>query len=247
VQLTLRVDIDNPLPSYTRALSFDVGDGDGTVHAAKVYQHDSSGTGWDPSPIATLTDVGCTGIGRLTMQGSSCGSSWLSLDNFGANLSDGDALIDAFYKRGRQVKIELFADAAATTRLATIVKRVDGVPPKAAALATVPWLELDATTKHALVEYDGSSASFTASWAGNASVTAKDITFCLAGNCSGDTRAAHEDVDGKRGAASSKVLTLNPVPAGAATFKEIALYGRDREQMGVSSNYVSCGGATSCN
>lgn len=243
VQRTVRVDLANAAPSYTRALSFDVGDGGGVVHAARVYPHDASGIAWDTTPIAALDDHGCTGLGRLTIQGSSCGSSWVSLDNWGASdLTNGDALIDAFYKRGRQVKVELYADLAATQLVATVVKRIDGVPPKSAVLASVPWLELDASTKAALVSYDGSSASFTASWAANTAVSAKDITFCLAGNCSGDASAAHEPINGT----NSKSLTLRHLPAGAASYKQISLYGRDREQMGVSTNYVSCGGAESC-
>lgn len=245
VQRTMRVDITDPQINYTRALSFDVGDGDGTVHAAKVYQHDAAGTGWDTTPIAVLSDNGCTGLGRLTIQGSSCGSSWVSLDNFGGSLTEGDKLIDAFYKRGRQVKIDLYSDLAATTLVATVVRRVDGVPPKAAVLSAVPWLELDAATKAALVSYDGMSPTFTASWVANAAVSAKDITFCLSGACSGAQRAAHENVDDGHGA-GSKVLTLTTTPAGASAYKQISLYGRNREQMGVSTNYVSCGGAASC-
>ena len=145
------------------------------------------------------------------------------------------------------VKVELFSDQAATQISATFLKRVDGVPPKAAGLASIAWLELEGATRTALVAYDGASADFTASWAGNAAVSPKDITFCLAGNCSGAAMAAHADVDGKRNGSTSKTLTWNPAPAGASAYKQISLYGRDREQMGVSSNFISCGGAGSCN
>ncbi len=249
VQRTLRVDIVDLNPSYTRALSFDVSNFDGTVHAAKVYQHDVAGTGWDTAPIATLDDSAtCSApIPRLTVVGSSCGSSWVSLDNFGGDLTGGDALIDAFYKRGRLVKVELFSDQAATHLSATFMKRVEGVPPKAAALSSVPWLELEGATKTALVGYDGATATFTASWAGNATVSPKDITLCLASNCSGTAMAGHSEVDGKHNGSTTKTLTWSPTPAGASAYKQISLYGRDREQMGVSSNFISCGGAASCN
>ena len=249
VQRTLRVDIVDLHPSYTRALSFDVSNFDGTVHAAKVYQRNVAGTGWDTTSIAALDDgATCTAaIPRLTIVGSSCGSSWVSLDNFGGDLAGGDALIDAFYKRGRLVKVELFSDQAATHLAATIMKRVEGVPPKAAALASVPWLELEGATKTALVTYDGATANFKASWAGNATVSPKDITLCLAGNCSGAAMAGHSEVDGKRNGSTTKTLTWSPTPAGASAYKQISLYGRDREQMGVSSNFISCGGAASCN
>jgi hypothetical protein len=243
VQRTVRVDIDNATPEYLRALSFDVGTGEGAARLAKVYQRDEAGTGWDASPLVVLDegDSACvsSGIPRLTVQGASCGSSWLSLP--GDSLS-GDALIDAFYKRGRQVRIDLYADAAGTTLLASVVKRVEGVPPKLAALENLPWLELDASTKAALVSFDGSIPSFTASWQVNNVVSGKDITFCLAGDCTGTNLAAHDNVSSVHSGINRKTLTLDFSPAGAAAYKQISLYGRDREQMGVSSNYVSCGG-----
>ncbi len=258
VQRTLRVDIVDLNPSYTRALSFDVSSFDGTVHAAKVYQRSVDGTGWDTTPIVSLDDTPpcSTPVAsrvralrlyspRLTIVGS-CDSSWLSLDNFGGDLAGGDALIDAFYKRGRVVKVDLFSDPAATQLSATYMKRVDGVPPKAAALSSIPWLELEGATKTALVAYDGTTASFTASWAGNASVSPKDITLCLAGGCSGSAMAAHSEIDGKRNGSTTKTLTWSLTPSGASAYKQISLYGRDREQMGVSSNFISCGGAASC-
>ena len=74
-----------------------------------------------------------------------------------------------------------------------------------------------------------------------------DITFCLAGDCSGQARAAHSEISGRRQGSTSKTLAWTPTPAGASAYKQISLYGRDREQMGVSSNFISCGGAPSCN
>lgn len=248
VQRTSRVDVVDSPARYTRALSFDIGTNEGTIRAARVYQRNLAGTGWESTPMAVLDDSACLNSSpRLSIVGSSCGSSWLSLDNFGGDLAGGDALIDAFYKRGRQVKVELYADRAATHLSSTVIKRVDGVPPKASALAGVPWIELEAATKKALASYDGALADFTATWAGNASVSPKDISFCLSSNCSGAARAAHSEVDGKRHGATSKKLTWGPVPAGASAYKQISLYGRDRDQVGVSSNFVSCGGALNCN
>jgi hypothetical protein len=243
VQRTLRVDIDSATPDYLRALSFDVGNGGGTARLAKVYQRDEAGTGWDSVPLVVLDegDAACASSGspRLTIQGGSCGSSWLSLQGNGLS---GDALIDAFYKRGRQVRIDLFAEPSGTTLLASVVKRVEGVPPKLAALGNLPWLELDASTKAALASYDGSGATFTASWQVNKAVSGKDITFCLAADCSGTNRVAHADVSSARSGVNQKTLALDLAPASAAAYKQLSLYGRDREQMGVSSNYISCGG-----
>jgi hypothetical protein len=244
-QRTVRVDIDGATPDYYRALSFDVGNGGGIVRLAKVYQRNEAGTGWDSSPLVVLDrgDSACASSDtpRLTIQGGSCGSSWLSLQGNGAS---GDELIDAFYKRGRQVRIDLYSDDAGTALVTSVIKRVEGVPPKLAALASVPWLELDTTTKAALVSYDGSVPTFTASWLPSRAVGGKDITFCLSGACGEGTpsRAAHDDVSNARSGVSSKTLTLDYVPSGASAHKQIALFGRDREQMGIQTNYVSCGG-----
>ena len=261
VQRTVRVDLaagspDN-LPQYTRALQFDIAGSDGTsatgVRAAKVYQRNVDGTLWEPNPLVTLvlTDaciaqVQSGDVARLGLLGSSCGASWLSLGDSGQPdaAALGDALIDNFYKRGRKVRIDLFATVGATgTALASIVKRVEGVPPKFAALASFPWLELDVKTRDDLKTFDGVAPTFTASWTPNPTVSAHDITFCLGGNCQGASRAAHTGVVLGR---SSVVMTLEARPAGAASYKLISLYGRDHDQVGVSTNYVSCGGAASC-
>lgn len=245
VQRITRADVANPTPIYTRALSFDisstVGGVTNTIQAAKIYQHDSSGTGWDSTPLVVLDNSnGCSSQNHLTVQGSSCGSTWLSLDSFNSSsLADGDAMIDAFYRRGRQVKIELYSDTGATTLVTTLVRRVDGVPPKSADLPSVPWLELDAATKAALSSYDSSTspASFTATWAANAVVSAKDITVCDSSGCS---NSVHDDVSSARAGANSKTLDLSSLTLTASGFKEISLYGRNHDQVGISSNFVSC-------
>lgn len=83
---------------------------------------------------------------------------------------------------------------------------------------------LTGPTKAALVSYDGASASFTATSSANAVVSAQDITYCLSGNCSGQARAAHDDVGGSRNHSSSKTLTWSPTPASASAYKQISLY-----------------------
>jgi hypothetical protein len=241
-QRTTRTNVVNPTPHYTRALSFEVkstvNNTANAIRAAKIYQHDASGTAWESTPLVTLNDSGCSSAQQLTMPGSSCGSTWLSLDNYSnGNLADGDALIDAFYRRGRQVKIELYSDTAATTLLTTVVKRVDGVPPKSADLDSQPWLELDASTKAALNSYDSSSSasSFTTTWVRNRAVIAQDITVCDSGSCQ---NSVHDEVSS--GSASSLTQDLSSLSLSATGFKEISLYGRNREQAGIASNFVSC-------
>lgn len=260
-QRTLRIDLaagdPGTAPQYTRALQFDITGQDGTsatgVRGAKVYQRNLDGSGWEASPLvklvltdACIAQVPAGDVARLGIAGAACGASWLSLgdssDAAGAT-AIGDALIDNFYKRGRRVRIDLYDNVAMAGTPVSIVKRVEGVPPKFAALATFPWLELDAATRAALTSYDGVAATFGAAWAANPTVSANDITFCLGGDCQGAHRAAHTDVVlGHRDVA----LTLEARPAGAASYKQISLYGRDHDQVGVSTNYVSCGGLPMC-
>lgn len=57
----------------------------------------------------------------------------------------GDQLIDNFYKRGRKVKVALYANVAATGTPVVLIKRVDGMPPKFAALASFPSMAAQAT------------------------------------------------------------------------------------------------------
>lgn len=255
VQKTIRIDVENAVPEYTRAISFDIkskAEGQETaVRAAKVYQHDAAGTGWDGTPIVTLTmSDACLGrsprLAVVSGDGSNCDSTWLSLERFGQNLTDGDELIDKFYKRGREVRIVLFSDVAGTQELASVIKRVDGVPPKSAALPSMPWWQIDTATVLALKTLDRSNSSFTLTLLANAGVSAKDVSFCLSASCSGAARAAHSDLSSTKKAVSTKTLSLSQLPAAASSYKQLSVYGRNYEQMGVQTNFVSCGGAPQC-
>ena len=259
VQRMVRVDLPataaNNAPMYTRALTFDINGSDGVsatgIRAAKVYQRDLDGSGWELTPLVTLTltdaciaQLQPNTTARLGL--GSCGSSWLSLGDTGDTATAaarGDMLIDNFYKRGRKVKVELFNNVAATGVPIVVIKRVDGLPPKAAALAGFPWLEVDAATKTALVALDGTAATFNVAWTKNPTVSAKDVSLCIAGNCQGAGSAGHESII--NGHASQLIALVNK-PTSAAAFKSIGLYGRTADQLGVATNYVSCGGAATC-
>ncbi len=249
-QRTLRVGISNPQPSYYRAISFDIGTSangvSNAVQSAKVYQRNAAGTGWDGTPIATLSTAGCSSQPRLTMQGSTCGSTWLGLDSFNnGSLASGDALISAFFQRGRRVKIDLYSDNAFSSLLASVVTRVDGVPPQSSELATLPWLTLDSASQSALANYasaQGGALSF--SWTGSNSVVPHDASFCNAGSCNSPVQI---DLSGKLGSAGSASFNLSSLTLAASDYKMIALYGRDRSNLGFESNYVSCAnGSNSC-
>jgi len=261
-QRSVRVDVPagdpRAAPSYTRALQFDISGRDATglsgVRAARVFQRSIDGSTWEASPLVTLVlsdaciaQVQAGDVPSLAIVGSSCGASWLSLGDTGdasAAAATGDALIDNFYKRGRKVRIDLYDNVAMSGTPVSLVRRVEGVPPKFAALASFPWLELDAPSRDALSSYDGVAATYTATWLANPTVSANDITFCLGGDCQGDRRAGFADIGLGH---VSQVIALDVArPANAAAYKQINLYGRDHDQVGVSTNYVSCGGAPSC-
>jgi hypothetical protein len=261
IQRTSRVDLPagaaaTAETTYTRALSFDISAENAVsstgIRAAKVFQRNLDGSGWEATPLVTLvlTDACIAQVqngerARLST-GGGCGSSWLSLGDSGASDADaaaGDLLVDNFYRRGRKVKIELYADVAATGTPVVVVKRVDGIPPKFAALAGFAWIELDAASKAALTALDASAATLAATWTPNSLVSGKDATLCLAGSCQGTDRAGHDDIINGH---ASQALTLTSKPASAAAYKMLSLYGRNTEQLGVSTNYISCGGAPSC-
>jgi hypothetical protein len=246
----VRVDRDDIAPTYTRAISFDIGttyDGANTpsVASARVYQRDTAGTGWESTPLAelTLSNTCATALTpRLSIVGSSgCSSTWYQLDSGAA----GDAVVDNFFKRGRQVKIELFSDNNFTTPLAsnaTVYKRIDGVPLKAADLASFQWLDVDAATRSRLQTYSGSPSTFDVTFALNRKVGAKDMAFYL----SGGNAVAKTDLMPSATGPTSKTLTLSTTPANAAALKILSVYGRTREQMGVETSYVSCNAQASC-
>ena len=260
-QRTVRVDAPagatDAAPRYTRALQFDItgtdGIGDTAVRAARVYQRNLDGSGWEATPLASLvlTDA-CIAQrrpgskARLSIVGSqNCGSSWFSLGDSGdmAGASEhGDDLIDNFYRRGRKVRVDLYDNVAFAGTPASLVKRVDGVPPKFAALATFPWLELDAASRASLAAYDGTATALAFAWAANSTVSGHDMSLCFADGCSSNRNSRVEVVLGR----SNASLTLEPQPANPAAVRMLNVYGRDHDQAGISTTYVSCGGAARC-
>lgn len=243
-QQRVRADLASADVTYSRAISFDIAttsnDGTQTAALAKVYQHSADGTGWDATPIAVLDVPASCDQPRLSIHGSSCGSTWMSVDGWGSAGADGDALIDAFYKRGRKVRIDIFSDAAGAHPVATLYKRVDGVPPKSTALPSQQWPTIGAASLASLVSLGASDTSYSFDWTSPAEL--HDATFCLSGDCS--TNATRLEVEHGGAGSGSVTLSLSSSPASAAAFKELSLYARDRDGLGLATNYVSCGGAS---
>ena len=252
VERTLGVGIANPQASYTRNISIDIPTavpaGVTAPQAAKVYVHDNSGNGtWDTSaPIATLSDNGCAGQQNLTIAGSECGAEWLSLDSFkNGEFSTGDALIAALYQRGLDLRIDLYSDAAATQFVTSVYVRMNGLPPKSGDLPNEPWLNLDAPSQLALAAYDSTTTTtntLAVSWAANPVVIAHDLTLC------GDSSCNPEVTQQLSSSAmqTSATMNLSGITLSANGYKRLQLYGRDRNEVGFQSDYVSCGTGTNC-
>lgn len=253
VSRRVRVDRNDIAPTYTRAISFDIGttytSGTPVIGSARVYQRDLAGTGWEATPLAQLNagDNNCISAltPRLTIAGSSCGSTWYQMDGNSNDTAAADVLVDNFFKRGRQVKIVLYSDTNYTTVLNTVYKRIDGVPLKSADLPSFPWFEIDASTKSNLMSYDGASASFSTTFALNRKVGAKDLSFYLTGNQS--AMPSSQEIMPSASGPTTTVLNLSSHrPSAASDLKIVAVYGRTPEQMGVESVFISCNAATNC-
>lgn len=254
VQRALLIGAANSQPRYTRAIAIDiptsVSSGAPAPHSAKVYAHDGSGTGaWDlAAPIAVLSDAGCAGQRNLTIMGSSCGATWLSLDNFNSlDLRSGDELIDALFRRGRQLRVDLYSDAAGAELITSVYVQINGVPPKSADLPSVPWLNLDAASQTALANLGSAAfkpATFDLAWDRNTSVVPHDITLCTDSGCH---MAARAELPGTR-IESSATLDVSGMSISADGYKRLVLYGRDKNDAGFESVYLSCAkDAPQCN
>jgi hypothetical protein len=252
VQRTLPVGVATPQPRYTRNISIDIPTtvpaGYTAPQAAIVYAHDSSGNGtWDTSaPIATLSDNNCGGQPNLTVAGSQCGAEWLSLDSFNSSdLSTGDALINGLYRRGRDLRIDLYSDPSATHLITSIYVLINGVPPMSADLPNVPFLNLDAASQSALVTYDSGTTTTNTlplSWAANPVVASHDLTLCGDSSCNTEV---HQQLLGSI-EQTSATLNLSGITLPAGGYKRLGLYGRDRNDVGFESDYVSCATGTDC-
>lgn len=261
IQRGMRVDLPGDTQTtYDQALTFDISgrsaSGPTGVRAAKVFQHSLDGIGWDATPVASLnlTDACIAEVRpgtrpRLGLVGDPCASTWLMLGNSGAGAQPGsaalgDTLIQNFYRRGRTVKVELYANVDATGTPVVVYRHISGMPPLSASLPTYAWVEMDAASKAALASFDGSAGSFNVGWARNTVVGVQGLSFCLTGYCEGLAgRAGEADVPFGH---TSRTIPLNTRPANAAAFKLVAIYGRNSDQVNVQTNYLSCGGRPVC-
>jgi len=250
---------DDVLPdSYARALAFDIPALPG-VECAQVLQPSAGG---GPVTVAWFKRH-ATEQERLSLWAIDAFSNIRSLDPaVGATRStddtwvalpqgaDGDAVIRNFYRGGRTVTVRLFGDSACTTPLpvegqSEFQVDVEGVPPVWSALTGLPWPELTDTASLALQTLTvsaGEASTYLAAWAfPNGTLGIDGASFCTSGSCADGTPERLGQADFAPGA-TSVVLSLQAteMPLSADHYKQLSLYGRTGDGVGMQSNIVSC-------
>ncbi len=165
--------------------------------------------------------------------------------------SAGDQAVRNFYRGGRTVVVSLFSNAGCSTAFTADGRsqfeiEVQGVPPLWSALAGLPWPELSASSKDALVGLSAAgagTATFGASWSvPRSGISVGEVGFCTdRANCANPGTAAYGK--GRVGPADrSSRLELQIGSGGlrAAGYKMLSLYGGTSDGVGVQSNYLSC-------
>ena len=256
VQRGVRVDDSTTPIQYSRALQFDIGRTDGvacavlkarddahsTIAIYKVYSTDAQRMSlWTSDGFGNQVSID-PAVGAL--RGSD--DTWMGLPE-GAQ---GDDVIRTFYRAGRTIDVQIYADAACTTPASVQGKSafgvdIDGMPPVNAVMASLPWGSLTADTLTALESLRleaGTAGSFTGSWSFAGGVTGFDeSTLCAAGSCGEGSDARLGQTRLRPGALTSITALHAPSSAMAAgDFKMFILGGRDATGMNIESSFFSC-------
>ncbi len=262
VQRDRRIDGATPVDTYMRALAFEIEAVPGLA-CAKVAQRDSAGAS---TTLAYFKRHGSDPVDRLsawrTQNSSESRSqdptlgmtrtgddSWLELPRGDA----GDLAVRNFYRGGRSVTVSLFADADCSTAfnvegVSQIEVDVDGVPPVWLALEGLPWPELAASAKTALISVTaaaGGSPGFDLAWTTPRSgIVVDELGFCtnraLCGNDEIGTGGKARVSPSARGGLIQ--LRVGSGGLAASGYKMLSLYGGTGDGIGVQSNFLSCPG-----
>ncbi|MDP9044173.1 MAG: hypothetical protein M3O01_05140 [Pseudomonadota bacterium] len=258
VQRARRVDDPTTPDHYTRALQFDIAVTPG-VACAQLGQRDSSGAAttlayykvFAPSArrMSLWTGDGMSNAASLdpaTGAMRSADDTWIALPDGSA----GDDVVRNFYRGGRTVTVSLFSDAACTAPAliggrSTFAVDIQGVPPVWAAMPSLAWGDLSASTRtalQALALAAGTAGSLDAAWSFSDGATGFDqIEFCTNGSCGQGSDVRIGDVPIRPSARSATVPLRGPVTALAAgDYKMFVLGGRDGAGMNVESSFFSC-------
>lgn len=258
-QRNKRVDGTTPVVDYERAIAIDIEHVAG-VACAKVSQTDSSGNRatvayFKPqSNQAERLSAWHDANGGLSFDPAngelrSSDDSWLMLPQ-GA---DGDAVVRNFLRGGRTVTVALYGDDVCNTPFALeghseFEVDVDGIPPVWAAMASLPWPELNPTSVQALADLNldaGSSANFALGWTFPHGYTGIDgLTFCAGQADCGDGsrgRLGSRDISP---ATPSATIALQAGANALGNSRMVALYGSLPDGLRLQANFLSCVGHT---
>ena len=260
-QLIRRVNGTTPVDSYTRAISISIPTQSGLA-CAQVTQKNSAGLDqtlafFKPAASATWLSVWANSANDpLPSNSPTVGATraaderWISL-NGGA---DGDAIVDNFYRYGRNLKISFFGDVACSTPFtpagasgSTASIELPAVPPLSSALPFLPWPNLAAATTTALPTLKGAAAAkvlLAASWSYKGSPQGMlSALLCTNVNCSGNG-SAFELALAPNASSAALSLTLGSQALAVADFKQLRLLGRGEDGLLLGADYQSCSADT---
>lgn len=263
MQRDRRVDGPAVADQYMRALAFEVPALDGLA-CAKVSQRDAAGAAvtvgfykrhgsgtpdrlslWTQDSFSNLRSVdAAVGTTRST------DDSWLALPEG----TEGDAVIRNFYRGGRTVQVDLYADAACTGAFqddgrSRFDVEVAGVPPVWSAMPSLPWPDLTPATASALKDLmltGSATGSLAAAWTfPRGGLGVEESYVCSERVCGGDSPARIGVRTVRPGAASVTIPLVNSsTPLVAEGFRMLTLGARNAEGSGMQSNFLVCPGVT---
>jgi hypothetical protein len=168
--------------------------------------------------------------------------------------ADGDAVVRNFYRSGRAVKVSLFGDAACTTAFtpsggaSSFTLELPGVPPLEAALPSLPWPVLAATSATALVALKAAAKAkltYTPSWTfSNAVLGLEAASLCLDSDCTSANRLVESGGMTASLRSAALAATLGNAALANASFKQLRLQGRSAEGLLMHSDFQSCSAVT---
>jgi len=254
-----RIDGDVPVDSYARAIAFDIQAVTG-LQCAQVTQRNAD---LALVTVAYYKRFGA-GVPRLSLWQQNAFNNQRSLDPATGALRSaddtwvalpdgdaGDAVVRNFFRGGRTVTVNTFSDDACSVPFAISGRSsfevdVEGIPPVWAAMPSLPWTDLAAASRDALL---GLALETNAGTTLNLAWTFSHGTLGLdSGSVCSDRAQCGQGGSGRiadfrlrPGATSAAISVSNGGSALAATgYKMLALYGRTGDGLDLQSNAIAC-------
>jgi hypothetical protein len=255
-QRSRRVDGPSPVDSYERAIAIEVQHVAG-LQCAKASQLNSAGERvtvayfkpWDGN-VPRLSAWRDEANGERSLDPSAGhlrgpDDTWLMLPEGDA----GDEVVRNFFRGGRTLRVNLYADSACSSALVLDGRSefevdVDGVPPVWAAMPSLPWPELTAETAARLSSFtleSGAGGSFGAAWTfphGRSGVT--EAMFCALDAGCGDGEGGRLGQRDFSPAATNTTITLQGGANALGNARMLSLSGSGSDGMSLQSNFMSC-------